>query len=136
MLEFHLGADFYRDTHGVLSMALRKYIERMIGSYEWKNRETKEKPISAIADDILNACDNYAKENEELETVRWKEYAEINERKMQNDKKAKLQSFSNILKYKSGHEVPNIFSMHWISLEALKLMQYFIFWKGDKIKNE
>ena len=34
LLEFHLGADFYRDTHGVLSMAPRKYIERMIGSYE------------------------------------------------------------------------------------------------------
>ena len=33
-LEFHLRADFYRDTHRVLSMALKKYIERMIGSYE------------------------------------------------------------------------------------------------------
>ena len=79
----------------------------------WKNGKTKEEPITAMANDILNACDNYAKENEELETVRWKKCTEIDERKMQSDKKeAKLQSFSNILKYESGHEVPNIFSMH------------------------
>ena len=33
-LEFHLGAVFYRNAHGVLSMAPKKYIERMVGSYE------------------------------------------------------------------------------------------------------
>ena len=68
LLEFHIGADFYRDTHGVLSMAPKKYIERMIGSYE---RMFAEKTLPAMADDILNACENYAKENEELETFGW-----------------------------------------------------------------
>ena len=33
-LEFHLGADFYRDKSGCLCMAPRKYIERLIASYE------------------------------------------------------------------------------------------------------
>ena len=33
-LEFHLGADFFRDEEGVLCMAPKKYIERMIKTYE------------------------------------------------------------------------------------------------------
>ena len=33
-LKFHLGADFVRDNKGTLSMAPRKYIDRMIASYE------------------------------------------------------------------------------------------------------
>ena len=33
-LEFHLGADFFRDEEGVLCMAPQKYIERMVASYE------------------------------------------------------------------------------------------------------
>ena len=33
-LTFHLGADFYRDSHGTLSMAPRKYIERMLTNYK------------------------------------------------------------------------------------------------------
>jgi len=33
-LKFHLGADFYRDKDDTLSMAPRKYIERLIQSYE------------------------------------------------------------------------------------------------------
>ena len=33
-LEFHLGADFYRETDGTLCMAPCKYIERLVQSYE------------------------------------------------------------------------------------------------------
>ena len=33
-LTFHLGADFYRDTDGILCMAPQKYIERLTQSYE------------------------------------------------------------------------------------------------------
>jgi len=33
-LAFHLGADFYRDSDGILCMAPKKYIERLIGNYE------------------------------------------------------------------------------------------------------
>ena len=33
-LEFHLGADFFRDPDGILCMAPRKYIECLIQSYE------------------------------------------------------------------------------------------------------
>ena len=32
-LAFHLGADFYHDTTGILSMAPRKYVERLINNY-------------------------------------------------------------------------------------------------------
>ena len=32
-LAFHLGADFYRDSKGILSMAPRKYVERLIDNY-------------------------------------------------------------------------------------------------------
>ena len=34
LLAFQLGADFYRDSDGILSMAPRKYIERLIKNYE------------------------------------------------------------------------------------------------------
>jgi len=103
----------------------------------WKNGEPNEEPIPAVADDIPNAFENYAKVNEMVKTVGWKQGAEVGQRKMQSDKKqAKLQSFSNILKCENGHGVPYNFSMQWMSLEALKAMQYFIFWKSDKIKNE
>ena len=40
-LSFQLGADFYRDSDGILSMAPRKYIERLIKNYE---RTFGEKP--------------------------------------------------------------------------------------------
>ena len=33
-LEFHLGADFFRDDEGTLCMAPQKYIERLVASYE------------------------------------------------------------------------------------------------------
>ncbi|CAJ1953823.1 unnamed protein product [Cylindrotheca closterium] len=33
-LEFHLGCDFYRDKHGVLCMHPKKYIDRMVDSYQ------------------------------------------------------------------------------------------------------
>ena len=33
-LEFHLGADFFRDNEGTLCMAPQKYIERLVSSYE------------------------------------------------------------------------------------------------------
>src|SRR5215210_7815944 len=33
-LEFHLGADFFRDDEGTLCMAPQKYIERVVASYE------------------------------------------------------------------------------------------------------
>ena len=33
-LEFHLGADFFRDSEGTLCMAPCKYIERLVASYE------------------------------------------------------------------------------------------------------
>ena len=33
-LEFHLGADFYRDDDGILCMAPQKYIDRLAASYE------------------------------------------------------------------------------------------------------
>ena len=33
-LEFHLGADFYRDDEGILCMAPQKYIDRLSASYE------------------------------------------------------------------------------------------------------
>ena len=33
-LKFHLGADFYHDTYGTLSMAPRKYIDHLIAGYE------------------------------------------------------------------------------------------------------
>ena len=33
-LEFHLGADFFRDDDGTLCMAPQKYIERLAASYE------------------------------------------------------------------------------------------------------
>ena len=33
-LEFHLGADFFRDEEGILCMAPQKYIERLVASYE------------------------------------------------------------------------------------------------------
>ena len=33
-LEFHLGADFFRDDEGILCMAPQKYIERLTASYE------------------------------------------------------------------------------------------------------
>ena len=32
-LEFHLGADFFRDDEGTLCMAPQKYIERLAASY-------------------------------------------------------------------------------------------------------
>jgi hypothetical protein len=32
-LAFHLGADFYRGTKGILSMVPRKYVERLINNY-------------------------------------------------------------------------------------------------------
>ncbi len=33
-LEFHLGADFFRDSEGTLCMAPQEYIERLVSSYE------------------------------------------------------------------------------------------------------
>ena len=33
-LEFHLGADFFRDDEGILCMAPQKYIDRLAASYE------------------------------------------------------------------------------------------------------
>ena len=33
-LEFHLGADFFRDDEGILCMAPQKYIDRLATSYE------------------------------------------------------------------------------------------------------
>ena len=33
-IKFHLGMDFFRDSNGVLCMAPKKYIEKMITSYE------------------------------------------------------------------------------------------------------
>jgi len=79
----------------------------------WKKREIKKELIPAVANDIFNACENYAKENKQFETIGWKQCAKIDKRKMQNIKKeAKLQSFSNILNYESGYKVPNMFSMH------------------------
>ena len=33
-LAFHLGIDFYRNQHGTLSKASRKYIERLTNNYE------------------------------------------------------------------------------------------------------
>ena len=30
---FHLGCDFFRDEHGVLCMAPKKYIEKMVDGY-------------------------------------------------------------------------------------------------------
>ena len=33
-IEFHLGCDFFRDEEGILCMAPKKYIEKMIMSYE------------------------------------------------------------------------------------------------------
>ena len=44
-LTFHLGADFYRNELGELCMAPRKYIERMIASYE---RMFGEKPHANV----------------------------------------------------------------------------------------
>ena len=97
-----------------------------------KKRETNKEFLSAIADHIFNAYENCAKK---LKIVGQKEYAETNERKMQIKKQAKLQSFSNILNYENRYKIFNNFSMHQMSLKAFKIMQYFIFWKGDKIKN-
>ena len=44
-LEFHLGADFCRDSDGVLCMAPSKYIDRLISSYE---RMFGEKPSTKV----------------------------------------------------------------------------------------
>ena len=33
-MEFHLGADFFRDDEGILCMAPQKYIDRLAASYE------------------------------------------------------------------------------------------------------
>jgi hypothetical protein len=33
-IHFHLGMDFFRDNNGVLCIAPKKYIEKMIVSYE------------------------------------------------------------------------------------------------------
>jgi transposase InsO family protein len=33
-LDFHLGCDFFRDEHGVLCMSPRKYIDRMVDTYQ------------------------------------------------------------------------------------------------------
>ena len=32
-IAFHLGCDFFRDEHGVLCMAPKKYIEKMVDGY-------------------------------------------------------------------------------------------------------
>ena len=45
-LEFHLGCDFYRDEHEVLCMHPRKYIDRMVDSYQ---RMFGEKPKTNIS---------------------------------------------------------------------------------------
>jgi len=44
-LEFHLGADFYHDSDGILCMAPRKYIEQLVASYE---RMFGEKPKTNV----------------------------------------------------------------------------------------
>ena len=33
-LSFHLGSDFFRDEHGTLCMAPKKFIEKMVSNYE------------------------------------------------------------------------------------------------------
>jgi hypothetical protein len=44
-LEFHLGADFFRDDEGTLCMAPQKYIERLVSSYE---KMFEEKPSDVL----------------------------------------------------------------------------------------
>jgi len=33
-IEFHLGCDFFRDEDGILCMAPKKYIEKMVSTFE------------------------------------------------------------------------------------------------------
>jgi hypothetical protein len=64
-LEFHLGADFFRDEEGVLCMAPQKYIERMVASYE---KMFWEKP-SAKMSSPLDKGDHLELDDSELQDV-------------------------------------------------------------------
>ena len=61
-LEFHLGADFFRDDEGTLCMAPQKYIERLVSSYE---KMLGEKP-SAKMFASLESGDHPELDNSEL----------------------------------------------------------------------
>ena len=49
-LEFHLGADFFRDKEGTLCMAPQKYIERLTASYE---KMFEEKPSAKMYSPLM-----------------------------------------------------------------------------------
>jgi hypothetical protein len=46
-MSFHLGCDFFRADEGVLCMAPRKYIEKMVSGYETKFGEKPQRKISS-----------------------------------------------------------------------------------------
>ena len=79
---------------------------------EWENGETTSEPLQAIAKDDPVTCAIYAKEKGLLDTPGWKQFksiAKCQKKFTRMVNQAKLQTFNNTPKLKSGFEFPQTY---------------------------